>query len=149
MFVNLLEPPRHTRLVDATHMIGAQRLVAQGWTVCNSYLDGYTGEPTVEGRAAFAAEVERAVSSLPERCVVLTAGIPLQQRDPRRFVCHNSAVCGTGAKGERGQVHISRNVSFTYDIAGHQISRTDARRQVGLACRCGVRSLGRASRLKV
>ena len=97
MFVNLLEPPRHTRLVDATHMIGAQRLVAQGWTVCNSYLDGYTGEPTVEGRAAFAAEVERAVSSLPERCVVLTAGIPLQQRDPRRFVCNNSAVCGTGA----------------------------------------------------
>jgi len=97
MFVNLVEPPRHTRLVDATQMIGAQRLVAQGWSVCGSYLDGYTGEPTVEARQAFAAEVERAVTSLPERCVVLTAGIPLQQRDPLRLVCHNSAVCGMGA----------------------------------------------------
>ena len=31
MFVNLLEPPRQTRLVDATQMIGAKRLVEQGW----------------------------------------------------------------------------------------------------------------------
>ncbi len=97
MFVNLTEPPQHTQLVDATQMIGAQRLVDQGWTVCSSYLDGYTGEPTVEARQAFAAEVERAVASLPERCVVLTAGIPLAQHDPLRFVCNNSAICGTGA----------------------------------------------------
>ncbi len=97
MFVNLVNPPHQTRLVDATQMIGAQRLVAQGWTVCRSYWDGYTGEPTVAARQEFAAEVERAVSSLPERCVVLTAGIPLQQRDPLRMVCNNSAVCGMGA----------------------------------------------------
>ena len=30
MFVNLMESPRHARLVDAAQMIGAQRLVAQG-----------------------------------------------------------------------------------------------------------------------
>ena len=97
MFVNLTEPPQHTRVVDATQMIGAQRLVDQGWDVCSSYLDGYYGEPTVEARAAFAAEVERAVASLPKRCVVLAAGIPLAQRDPLRFVCHNSATRGMGA----------------------------------------------------
>ena len=97
MFVNLMECPRHTRLVDATQMIGAQRLVDQGWDVCGSYLDGYFGEPTVEARQEFASEVERAVASLPELCVVLTAGIPLAQRDPLRLVCNNSAVCGMGA----------------------------------------------------
>ena len=96
-FSNFVETPRHMRLLDATQMIGAQRLVEQGWTVCSSYLDGYTGEPTVEARQAFAAEVERVVASLPERCVVLTAGIPLAQRDPLRFVCNNSAISGMGA----------------------------------------------------
>ena len=97
MFVDFTECPRHTRRVDATQMIGAQRLVERSWTVCRSYLDGYTGEPTVEARKAFAVEVERAVASLPERCVVLTAGIPLAHRDPLRLVCNNSAVCGMGA----------------------------------------------------
>lgn len=97
MFINLTEPPQHTRVVDATQMIGARRLVDQGWDVCRAYLDGYFGEPTVEARGAFAGEVARAVATLPERCVVLTAGIPLAQHDPLRFVCNNSAVCGMGA----------------------------------------------------
>ena len=97
LFVNIAEPPRHTRLVDATQMTGAQRLVEQGWDVCGSYLDGYYGDPTAEARSEFAAEVERAVALLPERCVLLTAGIPLQQRDSLRLVCHNAAIKGMGA----------------------------------------------------
>lgn len=97
MFVDFTECPRQTRVVDATQMIGARRLVERGWTVCRSYLDGYFGEPTEEARQAFAAEVARAVAALPERCVVLTAGIPLAQRDPLRLVCNNSAVAGMGA----------------------------------------------------
>lgn len=55
---------RYKRLVDATQIIGARRLVDHGWDVCRAYLDGYTGEPTVEARQAFAAEVERAVAFL-------------------------------------------------------------------------------------
>ncbi len=56
MFVTLLEPPQQTRLVDATQMIGARRLVEQGWDVCTSYLDGYFGEITDEAVERFIAE---------------------------------------------------------------------------------------------
>ncbi|MDX1969945.1 MAG: exostosin family protein [Planctomycetaceae bacterium] len=97
MFVHFSDPPAHARLVDATLMPGAQRLVAQGWDVCSSYLDGYVGVSTPEARQTFAGEVARAVAALPERCVVLTAGVPLQQCDPWRLVCNNSAIRGTGA----------------------------------------------------
>ena len=97
MFVTLVEFPQHTRLVDATQMIGARRLVEQGWDVCSSYLDGYFGETSCEAVEGFVRNVERAMATLPERCVVLTAGIPLRQRDSLRLVCHNAASRGMGA----------------------------------------------------
>ncbi len=53
-------------------------------------------EHTLSNLTPPADAVERAVAALPEGCVVLTAGIPLAQRDPLRLVCNNSALCGMG-----------------------------------------------------
>lgn len=114
MFVNLLNPPQNTRLVDATLMPGAQLLVAQGWDVCSCYLDGFYGESTVAARSAFEAEVERAVISLPDRCVLLTAGVPLQHRETQRLVCNNSATKGMGAISIPYWFEdLSHNISFS------------------------------------
>ncbi|MEI8379564.1 MAG: exostosin family protein [Planctomycetota bacterium] len=97
MFVALTDFPSHARLVDATQMAAARLLVQHGWNVCSVYLDGYFGQQSEQARRDFAAAVQKSVSTLPDRTVVLTAGIPVKQICPDLIVCNNSAETGAGA----------------------------------------------------
>lgn len=96
MFVPLNAVPANARLVNATEMPAARRLAEMGWTVCETYLDGYYGAGSEDGELAVAASVYDAVSRLPSLCVVFTAGICLRQDIVNWLICSNSAEKGTG-----------------------------------------------------
>lgn len=95
MFIPLPQPPECTNHADATLMWGAQRLVDEGWRVCQTYLDG--GALQDFPPPGFCERVRESIETLPPGTVVLTSGLPLRVEGVRQYVCHHAATTDMGA----------------------------------------------------